>query len=146
MIHPTDFIEELGLDSNPLYILKFVTDYIECHYTGEQNLEALMGHPIVSHIYECFMTEVGELGALLADPRTYKEVMKMSDAKIARGLHCILSVTLWVQENRYETVLRMERQSAGRQGTAWAEAVTKGTKRNSEHIPTAGAQNDATEE
>ena len=27
------------------------------------------------------MTEVGELGALQADPRTYKEAMRMPDAK-----------------------------------------------------------------
>ena len=31
-------------------------------------------------LYKCFMSEVGELGALLADPRTYKEAMKMPDA------------------------------------------------------------------
>ena len=40
-----------------------------------------MGDPIASHMYECCMAEVGELGALLADPRTYKEVMKMPDNK-----------------------------------------------------------------
>ena len=54
-----------------LYIFNSVTDYIECRYMGDLNLEALMGDPIAGHIYECFMTEVGELGALLADPRTY---------------------------------------------------------------------------
>ena len=30
---------------------------------------------------ECFVAEVGELGALLADPRTYKEAMKRPDAE-----------------------------------------------------------------
>ena len=40
-----------------------------------------MGDLIASHMYECFMAEVGELGALLADPQTYKEAMKMPDAK-----------------------------------------------------------------
>ena len=40
-----------------------------------------MGDPIASHLYKCFMAEVGELGALLADPRTYKEAMKIPDAK-----------------------------------------------------------------
>ena len=48
---------------------------------GELNLEALMGNPIATHMYECFMAEIGELGALLADPRTYKEAMKMPDAR-----------------------------------------------------------------
>ena len=32
-------------------------------------------------MYKCLMVEVGELGALLADPRTYKKAMKMPDAK-----------------------------------------------------------------
>ena len=36
---------------------------------------------VASHIYECIMMEAGELGALLADPRTYNEVMIMPDAK-----------------------------------------------------------------
>ena len=40
-----------------------------------------MGYPIASHMYECFMAEVGELGALLVDPRTYKEAIMMLDAK-----------------------------------------------------------------
>ena len=40
-----------------------------------------MGDPIVSLMYACFMAEIGELGALLADPCTYKEAMKMPDAK-----------------------------------------------------------------
>ena len=80
-IHTAATAEEVDLDGNPLYMFKSVTDYIECHYTGELNLEALMGDPIASHMYECFMAEVGELGALLADPRTYREAMKMPDAK-----------------------------------------------------------------
>ena len=44
-----------------------------------------MGDPIASHLYKCFMAEVGELGALLADPRTYKEAMKVPDAKHWEG-------------------------------------------------------------
>ena len=40
-----------------------------------------MGDPIAAHMYEYFMAEVGELGALQADPRTYTEAMKMPDAK-----------------------------------------------------------------
>ena len=48
---------------------------------GGLNLEALMGDPIARHMYGCFMSEVGGLGALLANPRTYKEAMKMPDAK-----------------------------------------------------------------
>ena len=40
-----------------------------------------MGIPIASHMYECSMAEVGERGALLADPRAYKEAMKMPDDK-----------------------------------------------------------------
>ena len=47
----------------------------------ELNLEELMGDPIANHNYDCSMAEVGELGALLADLRTYKETMIMSDAK-----------------------------------------------------------------
>ena len=62
--------EECDVEGNPLHIFISVTDYIECHYTGELNLEALMGYPIASHF-----------GALLDDTRNYKEVMKMPDAK-----------------------------------------------------------------
>ena len=61
-------------------LFKSVTDYIECHSTEELNPEALIGDPIAKHLYGCFMAEVGELGALLADPRADKEAMKMSDA------------------------------------------------------------------
>ena len=64
-----------------MHTSKSATDYIERHYAGELNLEAQMGDPIASHMYECFMAEIGELGALLADPRTYKEAMKIPDAK-----------------------------------------------------------------
>ena len=72
---------ECDVEGNPLHIFKFVTDYIECHFTGELNIEAVMGDPIASHINECFVAEVGEQGALLADPRTYKEAIRMPDAK-----------------------------------------------------------------
>ena len=34
---------ECDVEGNPLHIFKSVTDYIECHYTGELNIEALMG-------------------------------------------------------------------------------------------------------
>ena len=47
----------------------------------ELNLEVLMRDPKASHMYEGFMMEVGELGALLADPHTDKEVTKTPDAK-----------------------------------------------------------------
>ena len=37
-----------------LQIFKSITDYIECHYMGELNLEALMRDPTTSHMHECF--------------------------------------------------------------------------------------------
>ena len=69
------------MEGDPFLIFKSVTDYIECHYTGELNLEVLMSDPIASHMYECFMAEVGKLGSLQADPRNYEETMKMPDDK-----------------------------------------------------------------
>ena len=81
VIHTAAIAEEVDLDGNPLHIFKSVTDYIECHYTGELNVEALMGDPITNHMYECFVVKVGELGTLLADPRTYKDAMKIPDDK-----------------------------------------------------------------
>ena len=59
------------MEGNPLHIFKSVTDFIECHYTGELNLEALMGDPIASRMYDCFMVEIGE------NSRTYKKAMKI---------------------------------------------------------------------
>ena len=50
--------QECDIEGNPFHIFKSVTDFIGCHYTGELNLEALMGDPIASHMYECFMAEV----------------------------------------------------------------------------------------
>ena len=40
-----------------------------------------MGGSIASHMYKYFLAEVGNLGALLADPLTYIEAVKMPDAK-----------------------------------------------------------------
>ena len=40
-----------------------------------------MRDPIASHMYGCFIIEVGELRALLANPRTCKDAMKIPDAK-----------------------------------------------------------------
>ena len=37
-----------------------------------------MGNPIASHMYECFMAEVKEQGALQADPRTDREATDVS--------------------------------------------------------------------
>ena len=34
------------IEGHSLYVFESVTDYIECHYMGELNLEALMGDPI----------------------------------------------------------------------------------------------------
>ena len=73
--------EEWEMQGNTLQIFKSFTDYIECTYTKDRNLEVLVGDPIDSHMYECFVTEVDELGANLADPRTYKEAMKILNAK-----------------------------------------------------------------
>ena len=36
---------------------------------------------MASQMHNCFMTDVGELGALLADSRTFKEATKMPDKK-----------------------------------------------------------------
>ena len=47
-----------------------MTDSIECHYVGELSL-----------VYENFIAEVGKLGAVLTDPRTYQEAMGMPDPK-----------------------------------------------------------------
>ena len=80
MIHTAAIAEEVDIDGNPLNIFKSVTNYIECQYMEERNLEALMGDPVASHLHECFMAEVGEPGALLVDPHIYKEVTKMPDA------------------------------------------------------------------
>ena len=57
-MHITATVEECGMEGNPLHIFKSVTYYIECHYTGELNLEALTGDPIASHMYECFMASL----------------------------------------------------------------------------------------
>ena len=57
-----------------------------------------MGDPVASHMYGCFMVEVGEQRALLADPRTYKEAMEMSDAM------------------QWEEALRIEMKQLGRLG------------------------------
>ena len=57
-------------------IFKSVADYIECHCTGELNLESLMRDPIADHMNGGFMAEVGNLGALLADPRACNEAIK----------------------------------------------------------------------
>ena len=65
-MHTAGTAEEVDLDGNTLHIFKSITDYIKCHYKEELNLETLMGDPIASHMYECFMAAVGELGALLA--------------------------------------------------------------------------------
>ena len=73
-IHTAVTAGTVDLGSNPLHILKSVTDYNKCHYTGELKLKPLIGYPIANHMYECFMAEVG-------DPRTYKEAMKIPDAK-----------------------------------------------------------------
>ena len=50
---------------------------------GVLNLDALMRDPIAyhMHMYECWMAELGELGALIADPRTYMTAINMSHAK-----------------------------------------------------------------
>ena len=53
------------------------------------DLEPLNGDSIASHMYECFVAEVGELGALLADPRTYKEAMKLPDTKQLGKLYAL---------------------------------------------------------
>ena len=49
-VHTAANAEERDMNCNPLDIFKSVTDYIECHYTWELNLEALMGDPIASHL------------------------------------------------------------------------------------------------
>ena len=72
-VHTGATAEECDVKGNPLHKFNSVTNYIECRCMGELNLKALMGDPIPA--------EVGEVGALLADPHTYKEAMKMPDAK-----------------------------------------------------------------
>ena len=84
-VHTATTAEDVDLDGNPSHTFSSVTNYIECHYKGELNLEALMGDPIARHMYESFMAEVDKLGALLADPCTYKEAGKMPDAAMGRS-------------------------------------------------------------
>ena len=67
-IHTAVTAEEVDLDGNSLYIFKSITDFFECHYTRELNLKALTGDLIASHMYECFMAEISELEAQIADP------------------------------------------------------------------------------
>ena len=55
-------------------------------YMGKLNLEALLVGPIAKHVYECFMAEVGELGALLAYSLTYNKGMKVRYAEQWRSV------------------------------------------------------------
>lgn len=80
-MHTTADAEECDIENKTLYMYKSVTDCIECRYMEELHLEALIGDPVARHVYKCVMAEAGELGALLADPRTYNDPMKMPDAK-----------------------------------------------------------------
>ena len=40
-----------------------------------------MGEPIAKQVYDGVMAEVGELGALLADMRVYKEAIMIPEVK-----------------------------------------------------------------
>ena len=73
--------EPCDKDGNPVFSFEPITDYLECHFAGLLNLEALMGDGIAKHIYSSWLAEGGKPAALLSDPRTYKEAMKQPDAE-----------------------------------------------------------------
>ena len=49
--HNAGVVETCDKDGNPVFSFEPIMDYIECHFAGLLNLEALMEDEIAKHIY-----------------------------------------------------------------------------------------------